>query len=202
MIDESRIDRRTVLRGIGTVAVAGVLAGCGGDGSAGDGSDGSDGSDGDSGDGADGGGSDGGGSDGGDADGSGSDGGGSDGGDGGGGGVPSEVSEYLSDDASFDGVEDLTGQSEVTVKNGAAGNDGNFAFGPSAIRIDAGTTVVWEWTGKGGQHNVVDEDGGFEADLTAEEGYTFEQTFGESGVTLYYCQPHKMLGMKGAIIVE
>jgi halocyanin-like protein len=186
MIDESPIDRRTVLRGIGTVAVAGVLAGCGGDG--GDGGDGSDGSDDtetptptESGDG----------SDGDDGD-----------GDGGGGDVTAEVEDYLSDDDTFDGIVDKTGQSEVTVMNGAEGNNGNYAFDPSAIRIDAGTTVVWEWTGQGGQHNVVDEDGAFESELVQEEGHTFEHTFEESGLTLYYCQPHKPLGMTGAIVVE
>jgi halocyanin-like protein len=180
-------NRRTVLRSLGALAVGGALAGCSTE--TGDGDDGGDGADDtatptptptEGGDGADGGGSDG----------------------GDGGGVPSEVSDYLSDDDTFDGVQDMTGQSSVTVMSGSEGNNGNFAFDPSAIRVDAGTTVTWEWTGKGGQHNVVDEDGAFESDLTAEEGFTFEHTFEESGTTLYYCQPHKTLGMKGAVIVQ
>jgi halocyanin-like protein len=186
--DGSKFDRRTVLSGVGTLAVAGLLAGCGGDG--GDGGDG--GSDGE--DGGDGG-SDGG--DGGD--------GGSDGEDGGGGDVPSEVEEYLSDDETYDGVEDMTGESEVTVMCGAEGNGGGYAFDPSAIRVDSGTAVVWEWTGEGGAHNVLDEETGgdmLESELTEEEGYTYEHTFEESGTHLYYCQPHKALGMKGAVIVE
>ncbi|MFT4923050.1 MAG: nitrite reductase (NO-forming), partial [Haloarculaceae archaeon] len=32
--------------------------------------------------------------------------------------------------------------------------------------------------------------------------HTFEQTFDSSGVVLYYCAPHRTLGMRGAIIVE
>ncbi len=161
-------DRRTVLRGLGTVAVAGVLAGCGGGG----GSDGSDGEDGGS-------------------DGSGSS-----------SGVPSEVEEYLSDVGNFEGsLEDATGQSEVTVQVGTEANGGNFGFTPAAVRVDAGTTVAWEWTGKGGSHNVVDEDGAFESELVDEEGYTFEHTLEESGVSLYFCTPHKGVGMKGAVVV-
>jgi len=155
------VDRRTVLQGIGTLAIAGALAGCGGD----DGSDGGDG--------------------------------------GSSGGVPDEVSSHLEEVGNFDGsLEDATGQSEVTVDVGVEANGGNFGFGPAAIRIDAGTTVVWEWTGKGNSHNVAAEDGSFESELTDEEGFTFEQTFDESGVVRYNCTPHKAVGMKGALVVE
>jgi len=168
-----------VLRGLGAVAVAGTIAGCGGGG------------------GGDGGGGDGGGSEDG-SDGS-SDGGGGDGG----GGVPSEVEEYLSETDNFEGsLEDATGQGEVTVQVGTEANGGNFGFSPPAVRVDSGTTVVWEWTGQGASHNVVDEDGSFESELTNEEGFTFEQTFEESGTFLYFCTPHKAVGMKGSVVVE
>jgi halocyanin-like protein len=96
---------------------------------------------------------------------------------------------------------DRTGESEVTVTVGAEGNNGTYAFDPPAVRVDPGTTVVWEWTGKGGAHNVVAEDGSFESELTDESGFTFEQTFDETGVTKYACVPHKMMGMKGAVVV-
>jgi halocyanin-like protein len=174
------LDRRTFVRGVGAVTVAGAIAGCSG-----------------------GGGDNGGG--GGDDDGNG----GSDdttteGNGGGGGSVPSAVSDYLSNDDSFGGsVVDETGSDSVTVAVGAEGNGGGFAFDPSAIRVSSGTTITWEWTGEGGQHNVVAEEGGdFESDLTAEEGFTFEHTFESTGTVLYYCSPHKSLGMKGAVIVE
>jgi halocyanin-like protein len=90
----------------------------------------------------------------------------------------------------------------VTVRVGTKANGGNFGFTPAAVRVDAGTAVGWEWTGKGGSHNVVDEDGAFESELVNEEGHSFAHTFEESGVSLYFCTPHKGVGMKGAVIVE
>jgi halocyanin-like protein len=125
----------------------------------------------------------------------------SEGGDGGGGGTP-DFGGYLDDVGNFDGsVADATGQGEVTVGVGTEGNGGNLAFDPPAVHVDNGATVVWEWTGEGGSHNVVHEGGNFESELTAESGATFEHTFEEDGVYNYYCQPHKSLGMKGSVVV-
>jgi halocyanin-like protein len=151
MSDQRTIDRRTVLRGIGGLAVAGGLAGCGG---------------------------------------------GSGGGSGGG------VEGYLSQTGNFDSIQDLTGNSSITVSVGSRGNGGHYAFSPAAIRIETGTSVTWEWTGRGSQHNVVHEGGDFESALIAEQGYTFEHTFQDAGEYLYYCTPHLGYGMKGAIVVE
>jgi halocyanin-like protein len=120
----------------------------------------------------------------------------------GGGGAASEVDEYLSDTSNYDGVVDETGSDSVTVQVGAEGNDGNFAFEPAAGQVSSGTEVVWEWTGQGGSHNVVHEEGTFESELQDQEGATFSHTFEETGNFLYYCDPHRDLGMKGAIIVE
>ncbi|WP_459862429.1 plastocyanin/azurin family copper-binding protein, partial [Haloplanus litoreus] len=63
----------------------------------------------------------------------------------------------MSDVGNYSEVADATGQDEVTITVGAQGNGGAFAFGPPAVQIDPGTTVVWEWNGEGGQHNVVAE---------------------------------------------
>jgi len=117
--------------------------------------------------------------------------------------VPSEVTEWLSDVGNYGGtITDRTGQSNVSVQTGAEGNNGNFAYEPAAIRVDTGTTVVWEWTGQGGSHNVVAESGGeFESKLVSDAGHTFEQTFESAGAVTYYCTPHRGVGMKGAIIV-
>ncbi|MUW14433.1 halocyanin domain-containing protein, partial [Halorubrum sp. CBA1125] len=83
--------------------------------------------------------------------------------------------------------------------------DVGFAFDPAAIRVDAGTTVVWEWTGEGGAHNVVSAEGSnsqFDSGQQVEEqGHTFEQTFDSAGIELYYCTPHRANGMLGAIEV-
>ena len=132
--------------------------------------------------------------DGGGGGGSGNGGGGNGGGSGGG-----DAEEYLSDANNYDSVQDMTGEDSVTVEVGA-GN--GLAFGPAGIRVDSGTTVTWEWTGEGGGHNVVDEDGKFESEIVSEGGHTFEYTFEESGTTRYYCAPHKASGMKGAVVVE
>ena len=113
----------------------------------------------------------------------------------------SGLDAWFENTSNYDGVVDETGESEVTIEVGAAGNQGNFAFGPAAVRVDPGTTVVWKWTGKGSAHNVVAEDGSFESEMTGEAGHTFEQTFDEEGVTKYACTPHKTMGMKGAVLV-
>lgn len=119
-------------------------------------------------------------------------------------GVPGAVSEYLSDVGNFDGtLTDETGSDSVTVEVGTEANGGAFGFTPAAVKISTGTTVTWEWTGEGSQHNVVAEEGAsFESEQTAEAGFTFEQTFEETGVVTYYCLPHKGIGMKGAVVVE
>lgn len=123
------------------------------------------------------------------------------GGDGDGGAHPT-VDDYLSDTSNYDGdVVDETGSDAVTVRVGVDGNSGTNAFAPAAVRVSAGTTVTWEWTGDG-MHNVVGKNADFESDLSNEEGHTFEQTFGESGTVTYFCRPHKAMGMRGVVVVE
>lgn len=104
--------------------------------------------------------------------------------------------------SNYDGTVDRSGQETVTVTVGA-GEQG-ILFDPPAIQIDPGTTVVWEWTGEGGNHNVVEENGVFESELVGETGYTFEYTFTEDNegeIFRYYCRPHQTLGMVGAVAV-
>lgn len=103
------------------------------------------------------------------------------------------------------GYQDFRGQEEVTVEVGAQGNGGALAFSPSGLWIDPGTTVTWEWTGEGGDHNVeaVDGPAGLESDLTGEAGFTYEFEFTEEheGITDYHCAPHDALDMKGSVAV-
>ena len=101
----------------------------------------------------------------------------------------------------FDRTVDKTGQDEVVIEVGADGNGGPFAFSPAAVRIDPGTKVVWEWTGKGGQHNVAGETHDFESDMMGSEGDTYALEFEGQGVVKYVCTPHQAAGMKGAIVV-
>ena len=109
---------------------------------------------------------------------------------------------WMSDVGNYPEVVDETGSSEVTVQVGTEANGGAFGFGPAAVQVDPGTTIIWEWTGEGGQHNVVAQDGAsFDSELVADAGFTFEHTFEEEGATTYYCQPHQSLGMKGVVVV-
>lgn len=116
--------------------------------------------------------------------------------------VDDEVAAHLDGVGNFDEVHDYTGEEEVTVLNGEVdGIDQTFVFDPAAIRIEAGTTVVWEWAG-GDTHSVTDVDGEFDSDLLSGDGETWDYTFDEPGTYLYVCTPHEALDQKGAVIVE
>jgi len=100
-------------------------------------------------------------------------------------------------------VEDARGESAVTVEVGAGGE--GLAFAPTGLWVDPGTTVTFEWTGAGGEHNVVPDTIPDDSDWTGyedredAEGFTYEYTFETEGVYEYYCQPHQQLNMLGAI---
>ena len=122
----------------------------------------------------------------------------------GGDGPPEDIENHLSDANNYDGsLEDMTGESEVTVDVGAGSN--GYAFDPAAVRISSGTTVTWEWTGKGGAHNVASVEGSeteFNSGESVEgEDNEYEQSFDSAGSQLYVCEPHTAQGMKGAIEV-
>jgi halocyanin-like protein len=192
MDDRVPATRRRVLRTgglLGAVGLAGCSSGRGSDGG-GDGNGGSAGDDNGGSAGDDNGGS------------AGDDNGGSAGGSGGedgGGSVPAATEEWLAAAPNYDGtVVDRTGEDRVPVVVGA-GN--GLVFDPPLVRVSTGTTVVWEWTGQGGQHNVREVDGAFESELASTAGFTFERTFDAPGVVRYLCVPHEALGMKGAVDV-
>ncbi|SEH41517.1 halocyanin domain-containing protein [Halopenitus malekzadehii] len=113
-------------------------------------------------------------------------------------GSASGTDDWIASANNYDGVVDRTGESTVTVGVGAAGG---LAFGPAAVRVSAGTEVVWDWTGEGGQHNVVEENGRFESDLYREAGSTFTHVFETAGTYRYICTPHQASGMRGAVEV-
>lgn len=119
----------------------------------------------------------------------------------------------------YEGTRDYTGQGEVTVAVGVPAGDGtDFAFGPPAIAVSPVTTVRWEWTGEGGSHNVVGfeprdpqnlpsagdvvaADADYESPWHHEAGATFSHQFEETGVSRYFCEAHRELGMRGAVYV-
>jgi halocyanin-like protein len=114
-------------------------------------------------------------------------------------------------DESWDGsIVDARARTDVTVEVGAQGNGDSLAFDPSAVAVAPGTTVTWQWTGEGGQHNVVasPDDGIGESDFEFSSGDSVEGSDNEfatalegTGVALYQCEPHVSVGMKGAVVV-
>lgn len=110
------------------------------------------------------------------------------------------VDEWLSETENYDGVDDFTGEDEVTVQVGEVeGAPQTFVFEPAAIRIDTGTTVVWEWADTR-NHSVTAEEGEFDSGVT-DEG-PFEYSFDEAGEFRYYCEPHRGQNQLGAVVVE
>ncbi|WP_267643919.1 halocyanin domain-containing protein [Haloarchaeobius amylolyticus] len=107
---------------------------------------------------------------------------------------------WFNDVSNYSGTVDRRGQESVTIRVGA-GSQG-LAFDPPAIMVSSGTTIVWEWTGSGGTHNVVAQSGEFQSEFSSSSGYTFEHTFDDGGVYTYVCEPHRSAGMKGAIAVS
>ena len=92
------------------------------------------------------------------------------------------------------------GGSTKTVEVGAGSGT---SFAPEEVTIAPGDTVVWEWTGEGGAHNVVAKDGAFDSGNKKEgSGITFEHTFQETGEFPYVCEPHEPVGMVGTVVVQ
>ena len=112
-----------------------------------------------------------------------------------------EYDGWFEDANNFDGTVDMTGEDQVTVEVGVG--DISLAFGPSAIHVDPGTTVLFEWTGEGGGHNVAERETGerYESERTEEAGTQYELTFESDGISKYVCVPHAASGMKGAVVV-
>lgn len=118
--------------------------------------------------------------------------------------APGRVAAYLSETSNFEGyMTDETDAERPSVAVGAEGNGGFFAFDPPAMRIATETTVVWEWTGRGADHNVVEESDYFSSgESVSGEDATFELGFQEPGIYRYYCGPHEGVEMKGALVVR
>lgn len=204
--DES-FDRRTVLRGASGVLLAGVLAGCSGGSSGEDGTQGSgESTAGSGGETATGGMSNAEGTNasetaatktearGGTSTSAGTD--------GAAGGASAQVEQYLAEAKGYDGsVRDMTGKDTVEISVGAGGT--GFAFDPAAVRVSPGTTVRWTWSGEGGAHNVISKGSGPLDSGQPQTGgsVTYEETLDQPGTYRYYCEPHRTLGMKGAVVV-
>ncbi|MFC6734493.1 MULTISPECIES: halocyanin domain-containing protein [unclassified Haladaptatus] len=108
---------------------------------------------------------------------------------------------WFADVDSYKATYDRRGEPAVTVTVGAKDTMGYFEFAPVAVAVSPGTTVTWEWSGKGGAHDVVELEGAFKSPYTDHAETTFAHTFDAPGVYKYYCTPHRGMGMKGAIVV-
>ncbi len=109
---------------------------------------------------------------------------------------------WFDNTSNYDGTCDHRGEATVTIQNGVSANNAHWGFKPAAVAVSPGTTVRWEWTGKGGEHDVVAERGEFASGRpTNDKGTSFEYTLDDPGLYKYYCSPHKAVGMKGAVFV-
>lgn len=95
--------------------------------------------------------------------------------------------------------QDARGRDTATVDVGA-GEQG-LSFDPAVLRVDPGTTVRYRWTGRGGVHDVAFKGSDRASARTYEAGHTWTITLDEPGVRRYVCSPHRLLGMKGLIMV-
>lgn len=109
---------------------------------------------------------------------------------------------YLDGVSNYDHTCDRRNLDSVTVDVGVEGGIGYYKFGPPAIAVTPGTEVTWEWTGRGGAHNVVAERGAFRSgDPVDQDGHTFSHTFEDPAIYTYRCDPHVSQEMKGAVYV-
>jgi plastocyanin len=77
----------------------------------------------------------------------------------------------------------------------------DMSFSPRVIEIRVGETVRWV-NRSNSTHNVVANDKSFKSKMLPSKGDQFEFTFKSAGEFHYFCQPHKLMGMKGLIIVK
>jgi halocyanin-like protein len=89
-----------------------------------------------------------------------------------------------------------------TIAVGEPTDDG-IAFAPAVIEVAPLTEVTWDWTGHGGQHNVVALDGSFDSGRTnAQAGTCFTHFFSEPGTHAFVSEPDRDAGMRGAVLVR
>lgn len=114
-------------------------------------------------------------------------------------GAEPDYGNWFDDVDNYDATLDLRGRDSITI---GVGTEDGYAYSPPAVLVDAGTTVVWEWTGNGGLHDVTGEDNAFQSEQTDQAGFQFSETLSDPGTYRYVCTPHESMGMKGAIVVE
>lgn len=115
-----------------------------------------------------------------------------------------EYGEFFQGVPNFEGFVDRTDEDPISVIVGAGEN--GLLFDPPAIIVGERTTVVWEWSGLGGEHNVEaveapGEEWSNPAGTIDQAGHEWSREFTTPGTHLYYCWPHRSV-MKGGIFVD
>lgn len=78
--------------------------------------------------------------------------------------------------------------------------DGNkMVYSEEIARVDVGDTITWVPTTKG--HNVEMIASPNDMKLKSKNGKEVQVTFEEPGLYLYWCTPHKGMGMIGLVVV-
>lgn len=119
-------------------------------------------------------------------------------------GIPNEpdYKGWFGNVSNYKNTKDRRNMEIVTVEVGSQANNGYLGFWPPAIAVSPGTEIVWDWTGRGGAHNVASDAGLFRSGDPVRGGdVTFRHTFDQPGVFKYVCDPHAQIGMRGAVFV-
>jgi len=116
---------------------------------------------------------------------------------------PESLDAWLADANGYDGTPKRFGAGvQPTIAVGEP-VDGGLAFAPAVIHVRPMTNVRWDWTGHGGEHNVVAVDGTFDSGTAnAQAGTGYHYIFEETGVYPFVSAPDRDGGMKGAVVVE
>lgn len=75
----------------------------------------------------------------------------------------------------------------------------NFAFGPKALTVHAGTRVTWTNLDEE-PHTITSAGGTFKSSAALDTGDTYTVTFAKPGTYTYYCAVHPM--MVGTVVVR
>ena len=113
------------------------------------------------------------------------------------------VDSWLADANGYDGTPKRFGAGVQPTISVGEPVDSGIAFAPAVIHVRPMTNVRWDWTGHGGEHNVVAVDGTFgSGNANGQAGTGYHYIFEETGVYPFFSAPRREDGMKGAVIVE
>lgn len=95
------------------------------------------------------------------------------------------------------GTQDL--QAPETSTNSNSVTIENFAFSPTTLTIQKGTTVTWT-NQDSAPHTVTSDSGSELSSASLSKGQSYSHTFDQAGTFTYHCNFHSM--MKAKVVVE